>query len=220
MGEFLTRQLLPGLLSIEHELLLFAAFWFIVSAADEMAVDLCWLWLLMRRRIGEGTVALSEEGRVLQGRAAVFVAAWHEADVIGSMVAHTLAVWPQRELTLYVGCYCNDPDTIAAAIRGARADPRVRIVVNERPGPTTKADCLNRLYAALCADEHRGGFQYRNVVLHDAEDMVHPAALAVIDGALDDADFVQLPVRPEPQPASRWVAGQNANMAQEQRLAA
>lgn len=43
--------------------------------------------------------------------------------------------------------------------------------------------------------------------MHDSEDMVHPAELAVIDSALSDVDFVQLPVRPEPQPGSPWVAG-------------
>jgi len=37
--------------------------------------------------------------------------------------------------------------------------------------------------------------------------MVDPAALGLLDAALAEADFVQLPVRPEPQPHSRWVAG-------------
>ncbi len=123
------------------------------------------------------------------------------------MIAHTLVAWPQREMTLYVGCYCNDPATVSAAVKGAGGDPRVRIVINGNPGPTTKADCLNRLYQALCTDEERGGFRYRSVILHDAEDMVHPAALTVIDRGLREAQFVQLPVRPEPQSASRWVAG-------------
>lgn len=36
---------------------------------------------------------------------------------------------------------------------------------------------------------------------------MHPAELVVIDGELAKADFVQLPVRPEPQPASPWIAG-------------
>jgi adsorption protein B len=36
---------------------------------------------------------------------------------------------------------------------------------------------------------------------------VHPAELAVIDAGLADADFVQLPVRPEPQPSSPLLAG-------------
>jgi adsorption protein B len=42
-------------------------------------------------------------------------------------------------------------------------------------------------------------------VLHDAEDMVDPAALGLLDRALDEADFVQLPVLPEPQRSSRLV---------------
>jgi adsorption protein B len=80
-------------------------------------------------------------------------------------------------------------------------------VINGRPGPTTKADCLNRIYAAMRDDEARSGRPFRNVIMHDAEDMVHPAALAVMDRALAEVEFVQLPVRPEPQPNSRWIAG-------------
>lgn len=83
----------------------------------------------------------------------------------------------------------------------------MRVVIHDALGPTTKADCLNRLYAALCADEARGGFAYAGIILHDAEDMVHPAALAEMDRALGEVEFVQLPVRPEPQRASPWVAG-------------
>jgi adsorption protein B len=37
--------------------------------------------------------------------------------------------------------------------------------------------------------------------------MVHPAALAVVDRALAEVDFVQLPVRPEPRRGARWVGG-------------
>jgi adsorption protein B len=42
-------------------------------------------------------------------------------------------------------------------------------------------------------------------VLHDSEDMVDPAALGLLDRALDEVDFVQLPVLPEPQRSSRLV---------------
>ncbi len=72
-------------------------------------------------------------------------------------------------------------------------------------GPTTKADCLNRLYAALEEDERRAGQPARLVVLHDAEDMVDPAALGLLDLAIGQADFVQLPVLPEAQRHSRWI---------------
>jgi len=136
----------------------------------------------------------------------VLVPAWQEASVVGAMLAHCLKSWPHAELRIYAGCYRNDIHTLRAMISSA-SDPRLRIVVHDKEGPTTKADCLNRLYAALCADERRGGFRARSVILHDAEDMVHPAALSLLDSGLDDADFVQLPVRPEPQAASPWIGG-------------
>ncbi|KHK93617.1 hypothetical protein LK12_01090 [Novosphingobium malaysiense] len=192
---------------VEQELLLFAAFWFLLGAADDIGVDLCWIWLKLTGRANDGRISPAQAIAGLEGRAAILIAAWREADVIGHTVRHALSVWRQDDFTLYVGCYSNDPDTIAAAMSGAGADARVRIVIHENAGPTTKADCLNRLYAALCDDERRYGYRFKSVVLHDSEDMVHPAELSVIDSALSSVDFVQLPVRPEPQPASPWVAG-------------
>jgi len=198
---------LPWLQVIQYELTLFAGFWFIVGMADELAVDAIWGWLLLRGRVRAPRLAEGLATRELAGVAAVFIPAWQEADVIGATVAHALKAWPQRDLRLYVGCYRNDPATIAAVMAVADGDPRLRLVVHDREGPTTKADCLNRLYGALCEDELRSGRRARSVVLHDAEDMVHPAALVVLDAALHEASFVQLPVRPEPQKGSRWVAG-------------
>jgi len=189
----------------EYELLLFCAVWFAIGALDELGVDVLWLWLRLTGRVQTGR-APADTDAPLRGMAAVFVPAWNESAVVGAMLAHCLRVWPQAELRIYAGCYRNDTKTLQAMIAAAR-DPRLRIVIHDRAGPTTKADCLNRLYAALCEDERRGGFRARSVILHDAEDMVHPAGLTLLDRALDDADFVQLPVRPEPQRRSRWIAG-------------
>lgn len=190
---------------VEHELLLFAAVWFAIGALDELGVDLLYLWLRFTGRI-RTVDAPDDAAAPLLGVAAVLVPAWREAAVVGAMLEHALKVWPQRELRIYAGCYRNDPGTLNAMIAVAH-DPRLRIVVHDRDGPTTKADCLNRLYAALEADEARGNWRARCVVLHDAEDMVHPAGLTMLDRGLEDAEFVQLPVRPEPQRNSPWIAG-------------
>ena len=127
---------LPRLLEIlqraEHELLLFAAFWFIVGAVDELAVDFSWLWLRLTGRARDSHLPRGYEFRPLDGCAAVLVPAWHEADVIAAMISHTLKAWPQQKLTLCVGCYCNDADTLAAAMAGACDDPRVRLVIHDR----------------------------------------------------------------------------------------
>ena len=198
---------LPWLQVAQYELTLFAGFWFVVGMADEMAIDLIWGWLLLRGRVRSPRLAEGLATRELAGIAAVFIPAWHESTVIGATVAHALKAWPQENLRLYIGCYRNDPATVAAVMAVANGDQRLRLVVHDRDGPTTKADCLNRLYGALCEDELRSGRRARSVVLHDAEDMVHPPALVVLDAALHEASFVQLPVRPEPQHGSRWVAG-------------
>ena len=199
----------------EHELLLFAAVFFALGALDELLVDLAWLRLRLAgkaRDVPFATVFENAPDAPLSGAAAVLIPAWGEAEVIGAMLRHCRESWPQAAVRFYAGCYRNDPATLAAMVAGAGDDARVRIVVHAAEGPTTKADCLNRLYAALVDDERRNGLTTRSVILQDAEDMVHPAALAVIDRALhgndgNTADFVQLPVLPVPQPRSRWIAG-------------
>ena len=192
----------------ERELLLFAGIFFLLGSLDEFAVDLVWVWLKWTGRARTRSVSRATFGKwELDGKAAVMIPAWREADVIGTTIAHALAAWPQSGLRLYVGCYRNDSATVAAAVRAAGGDPRLRVVILDRHGPSTKADCLNRLYAALEEDELRTGERYRMVVLHDAEDMVDPAALKVLEAGLEAAQFVQIPVLPEPLPDSRWVSG-------------
>lgn len=207
---FFLASVLDWLPILRHELLLFAAFWFIVGAVDEFAVDLVWIWMRLTGRAQAAWLPEGFERQELGDQVAVFIPAWQEAAVIGSTVRHTLENWRQSGLRLYVGCYRNDPETVAAAIAAAAGDSRLRIVIHERDGPTTKADCLNRLYAAMQADEARMGRAYAALVLQDAEDMVHPAGLVAIDRALCDADFVQLPVRPVVHPRSRWISAHYA----------
>ncbi|HEY7805812.1 MAG TPA: glycosyl transferase family protein [Croceibacterium sp.] len=197
---------LQWLALVEHELLLFAGVFFLVGSIDELAIDFAWVWLRLTGRARTLRIRRENHCRAaLAGSAALIIPAWHEERILATTIAHALAAWPQPELRLYAGCYRNDVGTAEAIAAGARGDPRVRLVVHDRDGPTTKADCLNRLYAAMEADERRCGVRFRMVLVHDAEDMVDPAALSLIDAAMARADFVQLPVLPEPQPESRWI---------------
>lgn len=211
MTQELIGQLLAALALFERELLIFAAFWFVVGLVDELAIDVAWLWLRLTGQARTQRLPPGYGRDPLSGPLAVLIPAYREAGVIATTISHALAVWPQRELRLYVGCYCNDSATLIAAMEGAGRDPRVRLVVHGVAGPTTKADCLNRLYRALCDDEARSGQRFRGVVLQDAEDMVHPAALQAIDAALGAVDFVQLPVRPAIEPQARWIGGHYAD---------
>ena len=97
------------------------------------------------------------------------------------MLHTTLARLDHPDYRLYVGTYPNDRATIDAVVGVAQTDSRIRLVIGDTPGPTTKGDCLNTLWRALCADERSGEDVADAIVLHDAEDVVHPAELIVFD---------------------------------------
>lgn len=201
--------LLDGAEFIMRESALFAAAGFLVLGVSDVAVDLLWIGIRIRdfRRPRLAVADLPAPER--PGRLAVFVPAWDEAAVIGPMLRGAVAAWGEGDWRIYVGTYPNDRSTAAAA--AAAADPRVRVTVGSVPGPTTKADCLNRLWRALLADEAAEGRRAKAIVLHDAEDVVHPDELRLFDGLVERFDLVQLPVRPLIHPDSRWLGGHYAD---------
>lgn len=193
-----------------RELTLFAAIGFCLGGIDDLFVDLA--WLLHRLRYGTTCRKIGELSHPAQpGRLAIFVPTWEEAGVIGAMLSTTLARLDHPRYRLYVACYPNDGETIAAVRLVAARDPRVRLVIGSTPGPTTKADNLNTLWRALRHDDALDGEETRAVVLHDAEDVVHPAELAVYDALLGKHPLVQIPVLPLIDPAARLVSGHYAD---------
>jgi adsorption protein B len=142
-----------------RELALFAAVGFLIGGIDDLVIDLIWICRSLWRRIAIYTRHTRADATTLAppdapGRLAIFVAAWQESPVIGGMIATALARLGHPDWRLYVGCYPNDPETIEAVERAASGDPRVRLVVGDRPGPTTKAGCLNWIWQAMLADEN------------------------------------------------------------------
>nr|WP_279614801.1 glycosyl transferase family protein [Sphingomicrobium astaxanthinifaciens] len=121
------------------------------------------------------------------------------------MLRTTLARYGEGDYLLLVGHYPNDPLTAAAI--AAIDDPRLRRVALPHPGPTTKADCLNHLYDALVAEGARRGSAARAVVLHDAEDVVHPLELPLFAALAGRGGAIQLPVVPLIDRDSRWIGG-------------
>lgn len=189
-----------------RELLHVAAIGLLVSGLDDLAVDL--IWLAGRRRpAGAPQAAPTAEamGASPPGAFAILVPAWDEGELVAAMLRRFLATQGHPRFTLFVGVYPNDPAT-RAAVAGV-ADGRLVIVTTPRPGPTSKADCLNALWAAARAHERAAGVRFKAMVLHDAEDVVHPLELRLFDALIPRLGLVQLPVLPLPDPDSRWVAG-------------
>jgi bacteriophage N4 adsorption protein B len=187
-----------------REMLLLACVGLVIGGIDDLLLDLVF-WFSRPRGRAAPTIDRLPAGAA--GRLAMFVPAWDEGAVIGAMLATALDRLAREDVRLYVGVYPNDPATIDAVARIAERDPRIRIVVTATPGPTTKADCLNYLWAALLREERAEQWQALAVILHDAEDVVHREEIAVYRACLTDHDVVQLPVMPIVDRASRLIGG-------------
>ena len=200
------------LTEVTGELALFAAVGGMLFALDDLVVDLIYfaragwrsltIYTRYPRAFADALRPPAEPGRL-----AVLVPAWDESAVIGAMLRATLARFDHPNYRIYVGQYRNDPATAAAI--AAVVDPRVRAVLVPLDGPTTKADCLNHLFLALAADEAAGTPRATAVVLHDAEDLVHPLELKLFDRLIERAALVQLPVLPLPD--ASWISGHYAD---------
>ncbi|WP_374129572.1 glycosyl transferase family protein [Sphingomonas sp. 28-62-20] len=211
---------------VAREALLFAAFGFLISGIDDLAIDGLYFLYWLRRRIAgrrapRPTLA-DLAASPARGRIAIFVPAWDEAAVIEPMLRTALARLDHPDYHLYVGTYPNDRATIDAVARVAAADDRVRLVIGPQPGPTTKAACLNILWHALRRAEAAAGAggdgdggdsdgrhagRARAIVLHDAEDVVHPGELRLFDALIGAHWAVQLPVLPLVDRGSQLVSG-------------
>lgn len=189
--------------AIAREAMLFAAIGFLIGGIDDLLVDLAYGVARLR------TVIWRDPPRPLEPVAlpmALFVPAWDEAAVIGPMLRATLSRYGEGNYRIYVGTYPNDLKTIVRVADVALTDRRVKLVVGPARGPSTKADCLNAMWRALLRDEAAGD-RFAAVVLHDAEDLVHPLELPLFAAWLRDHDAVQLPVEPLADARSPLVAG-------------
>jgi bacteriophage N4 adsorption protein B len=205
---------LEALNMLLHELLLFSAVWMLVGAADDLCIDLIWMvrWIYRRiiyYRIQPPLRASELPLPTRPGPLAIFIPTWGEANVIGAMLAQCTLNWRNShcEHHIYVGCYPNDEAGIARVLEAKTYNPNLRLVLVGHQGPTTKADCLNSLWQQLNADELASGYKVKAIVLHDAEDAVHPEELDVFARLIEKADAVQLPVIPVRTPRSQWISG-------------
>jgi adsorption protein B len=190
---------IAGLEAVSRELALLACVGFLIGGADDLLLDIVYWW---RGRHPTRMPDIVAPPR----RLAIFLPAWDEASVIDRMLASTFSRLNYHDYRIYVGVYPNDRATMRAVASVMRRDQRIHMVVNSRPGPTTKADNLNSLWRALCRDEVADGWRAGAIILHDAEDVVHPDELTVFDRMLADYAVVQLPVVPLIAPGSRWVS--------------
>lgn len=171
-----------------------------VSSLDDLFIDL-WYWsrrIFRRARIERSPRYRRLTVEQLRDREeqplAIMVPAWQESDVIAAMVQNMVEVLEYRNYRVFVGTYPNDQPTIDEVERMVRRYPQLQRVEVPHPGPTSKADCLNAVVAAIFDHERDQGNEFAGVVLHDSEDVLHPLELKFFNYLLPRKDMIQLPV--------------------------
>ncbi len=105
---------------------------------------------------------------------------------------------------IFVGVYPNDEATVAAVQSAAARHSQVKPVINPLPGPTTKAQNLNAIFAEI--ERTEGDEPYEIMVLHDTEDVIHPLSLKMYNYLMPQRQMIQLPVLPLERPAFEWTS--------------
>jgi len=170
----------------------------LISGLDDLVVDFAWAWTWLKSALRPAASVFPPGPRQLENaprqRIAIFVPLWHEHQVVGRMLEHNLAAIRYPDYHFFAGCYPNDVQTQEAVQAVAERFPQVHLALCPHPGPTSKADCLNWIYQHLLLLEERSGEVFDIVVIHDAEDLVHPEELRWINYYAARYDFVQTPV--------------------------
>ncbi|GGU50975.1 bacteriophage N4 adsorption protein B [Pseudomonas laurentiana] len=167
---------------------------------DDLFIDLVyWLRKLVRRFRIYDKYARADERRLFdvpEKPLAIMVPAWHEVGVVGEMARLAASTLDYENYQIFVGTYPNDPSTQADVDAVCLHFPNVHKVICARPGPTSKADCLNNIIDAILRFQRDARIEFAGFILHDAEDVISPMELRLFNYLLPNKDMIQIPVYP------------------------
>ncbi|MDB5868351.1 MAG: nfrB [Polaromonas sp.] len=182
-----------------------------ISSVDDLFIDLVYwsrrIWRSMRvydryKRFDARLLHQVEEKPL-----AIMVPAWQEHGVIGRMAEMAATTLDYENYHIFVGTYPNDPKTQSDVDEVQARFPNVHKVVCARPGPTSKADCLNNVLDAITQFEQRAGLKFEGFILHDSEDVISKLELRVFNYLVGRKDLIQVPVYPLPRKWHEFTGG-------------
>jgi bacteriophage N4 adsorption protein B len=138
---------------------------------------------------------------------AIMVPAWQEHGVIDKMAALAATTLDYENYHIFVGTYPNDLETQQDVEKVCALFPNVHKVICARPGPTSKADCLNNILNAIFQFEQRACLKFEGFILHDSEDMLSKMELRLFNYLIDRNDLIQIPVYPLKKSWSNFTSG-------------
>ena len=167
------------------------AIYILISGFDDLLADILAFWT---RRATTGPAPLQIAS--VEPAIAILVPLWQESAVIAAMLNHNLAAIDYTNYHVFLGVYPNDEETVRAAKLAVARHPRVHLAMVPHGGPTSKGDCLNWVFQQLLVWEEEHGERFEYLLIHDAEDLIHPGALAAAAKYGTSHDMVQMPVLP------------------------
>ena len=181
---------------------------YFLSGTQDLIYDIGAYWLRFWRHMTyrkRPRLSLERLRAREQQRIAVMVPAWNEGEVVASMVDNIIKRVEYDNYKIFVGTYPNDPATQACVDRLALEYPQIIKVVTARPGPTTKADCLQNVLMTIREHEEVNSVNFDLILMHDAEDWVHPQEFLIHNYLIPTVDVVQIPILPFPAKWNKWV---------------
>jgi adsorption protein B len=181
-----------------------------LSSIDDVFVDIYYWAMKLRGSIGVNIANIppaSEINGIPERPFAFIVPAWKEQDVIFSMLSTNSRLVVYEEAYYFVGAYQNDELTQIEVRKAQQLYKNIQLVIVPRDGPTSKADCLNEIIAAILQYEARYRMEFAGIVMHDSEDLIHPHELKAFNVLTHNFDFIQLPVFSFARPLSSMVTG-------------
>lgn len=174
---------------------------------DDLFIDLYALVYRLKPKTLDAAV-LEEIKSAPEKNIAILIANWKEADVIAPMIRGNLRGIQYANYTFFLGVYPNDTETWQAAKKLEDIYPhKVTVVVNSRPGPTSKGQMLNELVSKILVSEKLTGKTFDLFLMQDSEDVLHPYSLSLMNYTSNHADFVQIPVFSFNVPKTSFVSG-------------
>jgi adsorption protein B len=172
------------------------AIWILLSSLDDLFIALVAVCPRGGSRCRWPSDA--EAADVRERRIAILVPLWEEQRVIGRMFERNLASIRYANYDFFAGVYPNDVATVAAVTESASRSSRVHLAMVSHGGPTSKGDCLNAIFDYVTGYEAAHGVRFDVIMTHDAEDLIAPESLRIVNWFSRDYGMVQIPVLPLP----------------------
>lgn len=170
---------------------------FVIFSIDDIFFDFVYLFRGRKKIAGE-KVPIDQLEDIPPKLLALMVAAWHEDNVLESVIDHMIATiqYPRSMYHIFLGVYPNDIATKEAASWLEEKYDNVHVIVNKQEGPTCKADNLNWMIKKIEEFENARNWRFASMTVHDSEDVIHPYELSITNYLIDQYDCLQFPVFP------------------------